>query len=342
MQSNSETKALYYYSNPFYRNQVNTSCPNALCYVSSRKNVSNDHTRMLMDNIYSRVYHNPTYATGQVILDLDTRNTLTDGQHFAWRCSEWDKIESNHPPSKYRDRALLESFMDIDPIMQEGYKEALIQYYLYNQNHLSLGNERIVAIDSSFLTKHYTTHFMHLILTQNRDQNGDIDMERPTTIFVETYLPIVESLFKVNNSTRVDYQNIEFNKVENYIQYSKARLQNEVGLKIQCSRYEVHQEMKKREDDFFKQTGDYSGYGGKWETGIRNMINDHVIIEMLLNTSKKIPSSVPIIATNDRGMLRYAHKKGVRFITTLDNDIFSSNYPLIGFRQSSIYDYIHI
>lgn len=336
-------------SNPFYKYPHPSSCPNGFYDSSNKKN----HTRKsfsenqsaaqsVLDSVYSRIYYNTTYATGQVILDRDVRAVLTDGQHFAWRYTEWNKIISNIPPSKYKSRATLECFMDIDPMSHNHYKNALIHHYLYSQNEIPLGNERILAIDSSFLVQHYTSHFMHFMMKNNLDADGDILMEVPTTIFVETYLPIIESLFKVNNATRSDYQNIEFNKVNDYIQYSKLPPHHEVGMKIRCSQYEVHQRMKEREDLFFDQRGEYASYGGKWESGIRNMINDHVIIDALLDTSKKIPTSVPIIATNDRGMLRYAHQKGVRFITTLDDGIFSSNYDLNGFQQRSIHDYITV
>ena len=349
MSSNYEKSTLSYDSNPFYKNQIYYSCPDDLSLSVSnrkdRKSIGNRNvvaTKLLFDTIHSRVYNNIPYATGQVILNRDVRNTLTDGQHFAWRCAEWDKIEARLPPSKYKDRTFLESFMDLDPISYMEQNNQRIRKYLYDQKQFALGNERVIAIDSSFLVKHYTTQFMCMVMKNNRESDGDILMEMATNIFVEPYIPIIESLFKVNNSTRDDYHNIEFSKVNDYIHYSKLRSQGEVGLKIRCSRYEVHKELKKREDEFFDQKGEYSGYGGKWEYGIRNMINDHVIIDTLLNTSKKIPTSTPIIATNDRGMLRYAHKKNVRFITSLDDNILSSNFPLNGFRQCSVRDYINL
>lgn len=303
--------------NSFYKNKLNKSCPNNFNHLSNRRKVV-----ITTDNL--------TYATGQVILDLNLRNKLTDGQHFAWRCSEWKNIESKLPPNIYRNKWFLENLMDMDPDLQLKCKENIINYYLFSYNLTPLGNERIIAIDSSFLSKIDTNYFMTVIMNNNIDKHGDIIMDTPTNIFVETYIPLLESLFKLNNSERDSYQNIEFNNIHSYIKYSEKRPENEVGIKIRCSKYEVHKALQKREDEFFKCRGMYKYYNGKWAAGIRNMINDHAIIDLLLDTSKKIPTSIPIIATNDQEMISYAIKNNVYYITSPDGVNIYSNYKING------------
>lgn len=267
------------------------------------------------------------YATGQVILDKKVREEMTDGQHFAWRCTEWSNIEAKIKPNIYKDRAFLKSFMDIDPDTQQKCIQSLIEHYYTSSSDFPLGNERIIAIDSSFLTEVPTDSFMKIVM--HSDPLFEKKVYTQTNIFLETYIPLIESLFKLNNQYRSDYQNIEFDRIHTYIQYSESRPEHEVGMKLRCSKYEVHMALKKREDEFFRSEGLYSQYNGEWSSGTRNMINDHTIVDLLLATSTKMPTSIPIIATNDLKMIDYAKQNNVYYITYI-NKGFYSNYPIHG------------
>lgn len=274
-----------------------------------------------------------TYATSQVILDPTIRKDMTEGQHFAWRCYEWSKIEEKQRSGIYHDRSMLDGFMDMDPDIMSRCNDQLIDYYYTNCSAYPIGQERMIAIDSSFLTETKTSYFMKMIMHQKKEDvsnDGDVQMDIfPTVIFLETYITWIESLFKVIHQKRSNYRNIEFDYIYDYIQYSESRPGDEVGMKLRCSKHEVHTALKKREDEFFHKQGMYESYQGVWKSGIRNMINDHVIIDLLVETSKKMPTSIPIIATNDLKMIEYANKNGVYYITYINN-AFYSNYPIHG------------
>lgn len=355
----------------FYHNKTHKSCP-YMAYSSSknmysikhkdRKNIPYTKKNKSSRNLYKWNKHDPVgldryleeyaydynqddtynnwydeeeevvYATGQIILDKKIREEMTDGQHFAWRCTEWNNIESKVKPSIYKDKSFLKNFMDMDPDYHRKCTNFLIEHYYMSVSEFPLGNERIIAIDSSFLTEVPTDLFMKT--TMRADPPSETKIYTQTNIFLETYIPLIESLFKLNNQHRDDYQNIEFERIHTYIQYSEGRPDTEVGMKLRCSKYETHLALKKREDEFFRAEGLYTQYNGIWSSGTRNMINDHVIVDLLLATSAKMPTSVPIIATNDLKMIEYAIQNNVYYIT-YTNNVFYSNYPIHGIQLIS-------